>query len=394
MLNINLVILPILFTQLATSFYIAIVNIYDLRVAIVINTSWNIFNYRKGIIDALQKNGCEVIAIAPRDEYSTKLQELGCLHVPVKMDNRGMNPFLDLLLFFRFLIIYKKYKPDYILHFTIKPNIYGTLAARIIGIPCISNVSGLGTVFIREGFIQKFVKQLYKFTFQFPKRVFFQNDDDRQLFLKHDLISEAKTDLLPGSGINIKNYHPLPYLKHQPFRFLLIARLLIDKGIKEYALASQILKEKGLNFEAQLIGFFDGKGKYTISEEDLYKWESNGFIRFLGESKDVKINIAEVDCVVLPSYREGTPRSLLEAMAIGKPIITTEVAGCKEVLLEGQNGLFCEVKNIVSLANSMERMMLLSEKELNNMGKKGREIVENKFDERIVIEKYFKEIFT
>jgi glycosyltransferase involved in cell wall biosynthesis len=365
-----------------------------LRVAIVINTSWNIFNYRRGLIHALLEKGCEVIAIAPEDEYSVKLQELGCQFVPLEMDNRGMNPFSDVSLFFRLWKTYKNLHLDYILHYTVKPNVYGSLSAKLLGIPCISNVSGLGTAFIREGFVLQMVKMLYRFAFRFPQRVFFQNNDDRQLFLKLGLVKESRTDLLPGSGINIENYQPQPYVKHQPFRFLLIARLLVDKGIKEYALASRLLKENGLDFEAQIVGFFDRKGKYNVSEDDLANWESNGCITFLGESKDIKSNISEVDCVVLPSYREGTPRSLLEAMAMSKPIIATHVPGCKEVLEEGINGFFCEAKDVASLANAMEKMMALSENELAEMGRRGREIVENKFDERVVVGKYFREIFS
>jgi glycosyltransferase involved in cell wall biosynthesis len=365
-----------------------------LRVAIVINTSWNIYNYRKGLIGALLEKGCEVVAIAPHDEYSSKIQALGCRYEEVKMENRGMNPFSDILLFFRLLFAYRNLKPDYVLHYTIKPNIYGSVAAKCMGIPCISNVSGLGTAFIRQGFVMQMVKLLYKFAFKIPQCIFFQNDEDRQLFLKIGLVKEAKTNLLPGSGIKVDEYVPSPYVKNHPFRFLLIARLLSDKGIVEYALASQKLKEKGVDFEAQLVGFFDRKSKYNVSELELNHWQQKGYIRFLGESKDIKTMIDQADCVVLPSYREGTPRSLLEAMAMRKPIIASKVPGCKEVLEEGENGFFCEAKNIDSLAETMEKMCNLNETQLTEMGEKGRKIAETRFDESIVIGKYFKEMFS
>lgn len=345
------------------------------------------------MIEALQQEGCEVIAIAPKDEFADLLQAMGCRFVHVPMDNKGANPFGDFLLFIRFWLVYKKIKPDYILHYTIKPNVYGTLAATLLSIPCISNVSGLGTTFIRKGLLLQIVRRLYQFAFLFPKKVFFQNGDDHQLFLNLGLVREQKTGLLPGSGINLSNYAPL-MPESYPFRFLLIARLLVDKGIREFASACELLKKKGYVFEAHLVGFFDRASKYNISEEEIGHWQLNNILRFVGESKDVRVNIADAHCVVLPSYREGTPRSLLEAMAMQKPIITTNAPGCKEVLVDGENGFFCMPRDVVSLAEAMEKMLNASPDELGRMGLLGRKMAEEKFDERLVIRKYFEEIFS
>ncbi|MBC7390653.1 MAG: glycosyltransferase family 4 protein [Opitutaceae bacterium] len=363
-----------------------------MRIAIVINTSWNIFNYRKGIIKALLNEGHEVIAIAPEDEYSIELQTLGCKFINLPMDNKGVNPYNDTILFFRFLRLYKNIRPQYVLHYTIKPNIYGSLACGLLSIKCISNVSGLGTVFIRQDWIFKIVQLLYKFAFTIPQRVFFQNIDDQNLFVELNILKPSKTGLIPGSGINTNEYLPEIYIKHKPFKFLLIARLLKDKGIYEYAKASQILKEKGLDIECSLVGFYDRESEYNILKADLTYWIQNDYINFIGESKNITKNINQIDCVVLPSYREGTPRSLLEAMALGKPIIATSVPGCKEVLIDGENGFFCEPKSAESLANAMIKMIGLSEDSLKEMGLKGRNIAVNKFDENIVIQSYLKEI--
>jgi glycosyltransferase involved in cell wall biosynthesis len=366
----------------------------DLRVAIVINTSWNIYNYRQGLIKSLLDKGVEVIAIAPKDDFSQKLIELGCDFVPLSMDNKGINPLKDILLFFRFLFLYKKIQPDCILHYTIKPNVYGSIAAGILRIPCISNVSGLGTVFIRQGIILSLVKHLYRFAFRFPKKVFFQNKDDQKLFKELELLNSYKSDVLPGSGINLSMYQSLPFKNTNPFTFLLISRLLVDKGIVEYAEASRLLKARGFDFQSVLVGFFDRTSKYNISNADIEGWEKQGYIVFKGESQNIISEIEKADCIVLPSYREGTPRSLLEAMALGKPIITTNVPGCKDVIEDGSNGFICEAKNVKSLANAMERMLELDSDALQDMGQKGRDLVENRFDERIVVEKYLMEIFT
>ena len=363
-----------------------------MKIAIVINTSWNVYNYRKGLIEAFLEKGWEVIAIAPPDPYSSKLEELGCSFVPIKMENKGMNPLSDLLLTVRFFRLYKKIRPDWILHYTIKPNVYGTLAATVLHIPCVSNVSGLGTAFIRRGILMHVAKGLYRFAFRFPKRVLFQNPDDRDLFVSLKLLQNEQTALLPGSGINLDAYQPRQIGPWTSFVFVLIARLLTDKGIREYAAASKKLKAEGHVFIAQLVGFFDRESPYNISLEEINDWQSNGVVDFLGQSEHIHANIEAAHCVVLPSYREGTPRSLLEAMALGRPIITTNVPGCKEVIIDGGNGFVCEARDADGLASAMRKMMTLPLHKLREMGEKGRKLVEEKFDEKLVIDKYFNEI--
>ncbi len=207
-----------------------------MRVAIVINTAWNIWNFRRSLVRALQEAGHEVLAIAPPDAYSERLEtELGCRFVPILMENKGTNPLKDAALTRRFYQIYRRERPDVVLQYTIKPNIYGTIAARLAGIPSVNNVSGLGTVFIVKNLVSTVALGLYRFAFQFPKRVFFQNGDDRQLFLEHRLVAAAKTDLLPGSGVDTNRFRPAAeFHRNTPFVFLMIARVLYEKGVEEY----------------------------------------------------------------------------------------------------------------------------------------------------------------
>ncbi|RPD49701.1 glycosyltransferase family 1 protein [Hymenobacter sediminis] len=361
-----------------------------MRVAIVINTSWNIWNFRRSLVKALQAAGHEVLAIAPPDDYSARLEtELGCRYVPILMENKGTNPVKDAQLTRRFYRIYRRERPDVVLHYTIKPNIYGTIAAKLAGIPSVNNVSGLGTVFIVKNFVSRVALGLYRFAFKFPKRVFFQNDDDRQLFLQHGLVDKRVTDVLPGSGIDTHRFRPASvFERHEPFTFLMIARVLYEKGVEEYFEAARLVREAAPGTRIQLLGGIDESGGVGVKRAVFEQWLQAGNVEYLGTSDDVAAHIRLADCVVLPSYREGTPKTLLEAAAMGKPIVTTDVPGCRETVVDGQNGLLCEVRNASDLADKMLRVLQLPATELELMGRAGRRLAEQKFDERIVLDKY------
>ncbi|SNC76031.1 Glycosyltransferase involved in cell wall bisynthesis [Hymenobacter gelipurpurascens] len=363
-----------------------------MRVAIVINTSWNIWNFRRSLVKALQDAGHEVLAIAPPDDYSARLEtELGCRFVPILMENKGTNPVKDAQLTGRFYRIYKREQPDVVLHYTIKPNIYGSIAAKLAGIPSVNNVSGLGTVFIVKNFVSKVALGLYRFAFRFPKRIFFQNDDDRQLFLQHGLVAPGITDLLPGSGIDTNKFRPATeFVRNTPFTFLMIARVLYEKGVEEYFEAARLVREAVPGTRIQLLGGIDESGGVGVKRAVFEQWMQAGNIEYLGTSDNVAEHIAQADCVVLPSYREGTPKTLLEAAAMGKPIVTTDVPGCRETVVDGQNGLLCEVRNAQDLAAKMQQVLGLSDAALAKMGRAGRELAEQKFDERIVLDKYLR----
>lgn len=359
-----------------------------MRIAIVINTSWNIFNFRMSLIQALLAEGHEVVAIAPQDNYSQRLIDAGCRFVPVTME-KGTNPFKDLWLTWRLYRAYSRVKPDVVLHYTIKPNIYGAMAAHLANIPAINNVSGLGTVFIKKDYISSIALKLYRQAFKYPAKVFFQNQDDRRLFLKHELVRAGITEVLPGSGIDLQAFKPMPKPDPSaPFTFLMIARVLYEKGVAEYMEASRLLKQKCPGIKCQLLGQVDERSRFGIKQTMLDAWLAEGAVEYLGTTDEVATIIAQADCVVLPSYREGTPRTLLEAAAMGKPLIATNVPGCREVVQQSINGLLCRVRNAPDLAEKMEQMLQLPPEQLQKMGAASRHIAETKFDVNFVIQRY------
>ncbi len=364
-------------------------------IAIVINTSWNIFNFRVGLLKALQKEGYKIVAIAPKDEYAEKLEALGFEYHNIDINNKGTNPFEDAKLVFAFYKLYKEIAPDVLLQYTIKPNIYGSMAAGMLGIPVISNISGLGTVFLNDSFSSKIARFLYKIALKVPKKVFYQNAHDRALFVKSGLVKEEKTDVLPGSGIDTEKFKPyeLEEDKQSTLRFLFIGRLVRDKGLVEYVEAAKLVTELStiddqLSTEFAILGAFYPGNPTAISKEEMKVWETDKIVKYIGTSDDVRAVIAEYDCIVLPSYREGLSRVLLEAASMAKPIITTNVPGCREVVDDGVNGYLCEVKDVDSLAEQIEKILNLSDEERREMGQRGREKVIREFDEGMVIEKY------
>ena len=359
------------------------------KIAIVSNTSWSLFNFRLSLAKAIQKAGYKVILIAPYDNYSERIKEQ-FEYYSVYINNKGTNPKEDLKTTLEFYKLYKKIEPDVILHYTIKPNIYGTIAAGYLNIKCINNIAGLGRLFVERNFITTIAKWLYRYSQKKALKVFFQNRDDYDLFIKEKLIDKKKCDILPGSGVDTEKFSPVEYRKQDDiFRFLLIARMLWDKGVGEYVEAAKILEKKYENVEFYLLGFLDVQNSSAISQQQMQSWIDKGYIKYLGISDTVKDEIAKVDCIVLPSYyREGTPRTLLESASMAKPIITTDNVGCRDVVDDGINGYLCNVKSVVSLVDKMEKMLQLSQEERLEMGHKGREKMIKEFDEKIVIKKY------
>lgn len=367
-----------------------------MKIAIVANTSWYVYNFRRELISELLKNGHQVVTVAPvyMDEYSQKLIDMGCTHFNVNMDNKGTNPVKDIATFFNFVSIYKKAKPDMIFHFTIKPNIYGTLAAKFLNISCINNISGLGTLFIKEGFATLVAKILYKISQNHPKHIFFQNNEDHEHFLKLGLVKKEKSSVLPGSGVDTVRFSPREKEQNnEKFVFLLIARMLKDKGIVEFVKAAEIVKNACNHCEFQLLGFMDEKDKNGVTKKEMSDWIKDGAIKYLGVSNSVENHLAQADCFVLPSfYKEGTPRSLLEAASMGKPLITTDTPGCRNVLIDNENGYFCKVKDPDDLAQKMMKMVELPHDQIKKMGERSRRLIIEKFDVKLVIWEYLKRV--
>jgi len=363
-----------------------------MKVIICLNTAWNLFNFRSGLIKTLVAEGHEVVAVAPYDSYASRLDALGCRFLPLAMDTHGTHPGRDAMLLFRYIRLLKQEKPDVYLGYTIKPNVYGSLAAHWLGIPVINNIAGLGAVFIKGNWLAFFVRLLYRMALKQSLKVFFQNSEDQHLFIQWGLVRPATTDLLPGSGIDLNRFSPTPVTvpagEKRKFRFLLIARMLRDKGVFEFVEAAKAIRQRQPQTECCLLGAVDEQNPNAVSRMVFEEWVTNGWVNYLGVSEDVRAEIANADCVVLPSYREGTPRTLLEACAMGRPVIATDVVGCREVVIDGLNGYLCEVRDAEDLANKMEQMVLLSEAERMEMGFQGRIKMEREFDERLVIDKY------
>lgn len=363
------------------------------KIAIAVNNSWYAWNMRANLGFAFQKQGYEVVFISPYDKYSENIKE-HFRYIDININSKGTNPIEDLKTIYMYYKTYKELKPDIVLQYTIKPNIYGTIAASMLNIPTINNIAGLGTLFIKQNFITSIAKWLYKFSQKRATKIFFQNQDDFKMFVEEKLVLQEKCDVLPGSGVDINKFVPIEKKEDDGvFRFLLISRMLWAKGIQEFIDAAKIIKEKYNNVEFQLLGHLDVESPTAISKEQMDIWVKDGYVKYLGSSDDVRVEIAQADCIVLPSfYREGTPRILLESASMAKPIITTDNVGCKDVVDDGVNGFLCKIKDSEDLALKMEKMLNLSFYERNTMGKAGREKIVKEFDEKIVMEKYLKAI--
>ena len=358
-------------------------------VALSINSSWNIVNFRSGLIRRLQAEGFDVAAISPPDDWSARLVAMGVRHVPIAMDNAGTSPVRDLALLRDYRRALRELQPAAFLGWTIKPNVWGSLAAHSLGVPVINNVSGLGTAFIRRGPLTVIASALYRAAFGRSTTVFFQNDEDRQLFIANRLVAATKAALLPGSGIDLSRFAPDPPRPSTgPFAFLLVARLLRDKGVVEYAEAARILRAEGADARFRLLGFLDVANRTSIGRAEVERWVADDLIDYLGHADDVRPAMRDADCIVLPSYREGMPRTLLEGAALAKPLVATDVPGCREIARAGVNALTCRVADARSLADAMRAMLSLPPAERVALGMAGRRIAETEFDEAVVADRY------
>jgi len=341
-----------------------------------------------GLIRALKDAGYEPVVIAPQDQAAeARMQALGVERIPVRIDRSGANPWADLRLLARYRALLRQLRPAAYLGYTIKPNIYGSLAAASLGIPALPNVSGLGTAFIRGGALQSLVTALYRVGFARAPVVFFQNDEDRQLFVARRIVRADQARVLPGSGVDLERFAPASP-PPDPLAFLLIARLLRDKGVVEFADAARSLRAELPNARFQLLGPIDEGNRTAISRAELDSWVRDGVIEHLGTTDDVRPSIAAASAVVLPSYREGLPRSLLEAGAMARPLIATDVPGCRDVVEEGVNGYLCRARDARSLAQAMRRFADLPPAERLAMGDAGRRKVQERFSEEFVVRAY------
>jgi glycosyltransferase involved in cell wall biosynthesis len=353
------------------------------------NSLWNIHNFRGALLGRLADAGYAIALAAPSGKAEREVPTQWTQH-SLRINSDGLNPISDGLLMLAYLRLLRRTRPLAYLSFTAKPNIYGALAAGLLGVPAVPNVSGLGTAFISGGALQRLISLMYRAAFRRAPIVFFQNREDRDLFIRRKLVRPAQARLLPGSGVDLQRFRPLPeqHGDRAGCTFLFVGRILGDKGVRELAEAARLVKAVEPQARFQLLGFVGAANRSAIGGEELGHWEGEGLVEYLGAADDVRPFLAAADAVVLPSYREGLPRSLLEAAAMGRPLIATDVPGNREVVVDGSNGLLCAVRSGPSLADALLRFMRLPAAEKQRMGRASRQLVEERFSEETVVMAY------
>lgn len=345
------------------------------------------YNLRAEILEQLIKDGYRVVVVVGYGKRVEDLKRMGCEFIDVPFDKRGKNPFHDLSLFFTYLKLLKKVKPDVVLSYTIKPNLYGSLACRILGIPCIANITGLGTAVEYPGLLQKVLLGLYKLSFKNIYKVFFQNTTNRDFLLKHKIVSN-NYDLLPGSGVNIDKFSPIDFPSGETTEFIFISRVMKEKGTEEYLEAANYLKNVYPNTKFHICGICDDMYENRINE-----LHQQGIISYHGMVDDVRKFISITHCTVLPTYYpEGMSNVLLESSASARPIITTNRPGCREIVDDGINGYIVKEKDSSDLIQKMIQFIELSYEDKKRMGLAGRTKIERNFDRQIVVDKYISAI--
>lgn len=364
-----------------------------LHVVTTVNAAWNMWNFRRQLLAELLADGHRVTVLAPRDESVEKLVNLGCEFRPLEMDMKSLNPFAQLGLFLAIFSAFRQLKPDVVLGYTIKNNTFGSIAARLLGIPFIPNVTGLGTAFLSGKFLQRVAHLLYRVAFAGCPVVFFQNRDDSSMFTELNLVRAEQVEVLPGSGIDLDHFplSPMPG-QDSPVQFLMIARLLRDKGVVEYVEAAKMVRETHPGTRFLLLGPAGSENRTAFSAEQAREWEQTHGIEYIGPSDDVRPHIEAAHCVVLPSYREGAPRTLIEAAAIGRPLIASDVPGCRDIVDHGKNGQLCTVRDADSLASAMRRFLDMEPQQWAAMGQEGRDKMVREYDVALVANAYRKAI--
>lgn len=364
------------------------------KIAVIENGLISTYTMREGLMVQLIREGCEVYILTHTNSFVSQVEKMGLKVVNVGSGN--LNPVKVSKYIYNIRRALKKIKPDVCLTFSIRPAIWGNLITSELKIPTITNITGIGPLFISKSLVYRTARTMYRKALHKTKKVFFQNYDDMNLFLERKFVKLAVVERIPGSGIDYNKFKPIILKEKDPdtFIFLFIGRLIKDKGIFEYINAARHIRKKFPNTVFNVMGPFwtQNLRRNTITQSQLQNWIDEGVIDYLGEKKDVRKFIAEADCVVLPSYREGTSNTLLEAASMAKPVITSNTTGCKEIVTDGITGFLCRVKDEHDLADKMEQMILLSVRERDEMGKNARIKIIKEYDKQIVIDAYLKAI--
>lgn len=357
-----------------------------MKAVLFANTDWYLYNFRVEYAKFLKSKGWDVILMSPGGEYAEKLKELGFRHIALEFSRKGMNPAAENDAIRRIRAVYEAERPDLVHHFTIKCMIYGSLAAQQAGIKAVVNsVTGLGFVFLSRKpsvcLLRAFIKRLYKKAFK-GSQVIFENPDDRALFLEMGLVDESNSHVILGTGIDTDAFVPVRPPDAAPLT-ILPARMLWDKGIGEFVEAAAAIREEGIQARFALIGKIDEGNPACVESETLTRWQKEGNVEWWGWQGDIYACISLADIVCLPSYREGLPKILLEAASCGRPIVATDVPGCREIVKDGVNGLLVQVKSAEALKDALIR--LIKDPDLRiKMGEAGRELAVSRFSTGIV----------
>lgn len=352
-----------------------------MKIAMIVNSSNGLYNFRKDLIIRMISDGHNVIALTPIEERANQLRELGVKLINTKIDRRGLNPLHDLSLLLQYLRILKKVKPDIAVTYTIKPNIYGGIACQLTKINYAGNITGLGSAFESTGFLRKVATVMNKVALKKAKCVFFENAENRDLFINEKIVRKEQAVLLNGAGVNLEHFAYQPYPEAtQGIRFLFMGRVMKEKGIDELFIAMKKLREDGELCTLDILGSFEEK-----YEQEIKQYEKAGWLRFHGYQKNVRPFIANSHCFVLPSYHEGMANTNLESAASGRPVITTNISGCKEAVVDGKSGFLCNVKSADDLYLKMKHFIALPQEERITMGQNGREHMKAVFDKKKVV---------
>lgn len=358
------------------------------RLLILSNAAGGLYNFRFELIQRLINDGYEVYFSVPNPEDHPKvvfLQELGAKYIRTVINSRGFNPFVELKLIGSYIRIIKKINPDIILTYTVKPNLYGTFSATLYKVPVIMNITGIGSSLV-SGRLKYLVKKLYKYVCQKASCVFFQNESNRNYFVTNSIADKEQTRLIPGSGVNVDKFKPAnKKTQTEKLKFLFIGRIMKEKGIVEYLKAAEKITKKHKNIEFQILGSIVDN---SLRDEVV----NNENVIYLGRSDDVRNEIREVDCIVNPSYHEGMSNVLLEGAAMAKPLLASDIPGCREIVDEGRNGFLFEARSTCSLESKLIQFIELDDEQRKAMGERSRKKVIKHFDRNIVINQYIQSI--
>lgn len=358
------------------------------KVLILVNHDVVIYNFRKELIDRLLSEGMQVIISSPYGERIDDLVAMGCEYIEITMERHGTNPIKELKLLAYYKNLMKKVNPDVVLTYTIKPNIYGGLAAKKYGIPYIANITGLGTAVEKEGIMQKFTVVLYKIAFSKIQKVFFQNTENMKFFEDNNIVVN-RHEIVPGSGVNLNHFQVLDYPSEETIEFVFISRIMKEKGIDQFIKAAEYITKKYKNIKFHVCGFCE-----ESYEEQLIELQGRGVLTYHGMLRDIRDILMKTHCTIHPTYYpEGISNVLLESSASGRPIITTDRSGCREVVDNGVTGYMVKQRDSSDLIEKVEKFINLTQDEKKKMGLAGRKKVKEEFNRDYVVNAYMEEVF-